>query len=142
MQQTNRAAICWLVLRSKRHLAALQPRGDLMLLTTLLFGDEIVGASQFAPILPSDLSEREVDMAELLVNTLAGPFEPERYRDEYRERLQALIEATAGRGQLIEQPEPAPPPAGVEDLMAALKASIDHAKAAKKAKPPRRQETG
>jgi DNA end-binding protein Ku len=132
MQETNRAAICWLVLRSRRHLAALQPRGNLMLLTTLLFADEIVPVQGLGPELPSDLSEREIEMAEILVNTLAGPFEPERYRDEYRERLLGLIESRAGKGQVVREPELPPAPSGIEDLMAALTASVEQARARRK----------
>ena len=127
MQQTNRAAICWLVLRSKRHLAALQPRGSLMLLTTLLFADEVVRTEGLERPLPEGLSEREVEMAELLVKTLSGPFEPERYRDERRERLLAIIESRAGEARRVE-PELPEPVTGVEDLMAALQASIEAAK--------------
>src|SRR5262249_20125403 len=62
MQQTNRAAICWVVLRSRRHLAALQPRGRFMLMSTLLFADEIIPTRDVEPILPSDLTEREIEM--------------------------------------------------------------------------------
>jgi DNA end-binding protein Ku len=127
MQQTNRAAICWLVLRSRRHLAALEPRDKLMLLWTLRFADEVLPATAVEPP-PEELGEREVEMAELLVNTLSGPFEPERYRDEYREKLQALI-AEKSEGVPYEQPEPPPAPSGVEDLMAALTASIEEARA-------------
>lgn len=129
MQQTNKAAICWLVLRSRRHLAALQPRGNLMLLSTLLFADEIVPAHGLEPILPADLTDREIEMAELLVNTLSGPFEPERYRDEYRERVLALIESQAGRGRSVREPELPAAASGIEDLMAALAASVEQARA-------------
>jgi DNA end-binding protein Ku len=132
MQETNRAAICWLVLRSRRHLAAVQPRGNLMLLTTLLFADEIVPVQGLEPVLPSDLSERETEMAELLVNTLAGPFEPERYRDEYRERLLGLIESRAGQAHAVPEPELPPAPSGIEDLMTALTASVEQARARRK----------
>jgi DNA end-binding protein Ku len=132
MQESNRAAICWLVLRSRRHLAALQPRGNLMLLTTLLFADEIVPAQGLEPRLPSDLSEREVEMAEILVNTLSGPFEPERYRDEYREQLLQLIESRAGQGQAVREPALPPAPSGIEDLMSALTASVEQARARQK----------
>lgn len=129
MQQTNRAAICWIVLRSRRHLAALQPRGDLMLLTTLLFSDEVLAVEGLEPLLPADLQEREVDMAELLLTTLAGPWEPERYRDEYREKVLALLEGRAAADQFVEETEQrSPPPAGVEELLAALKASVDEAR--------------
>jgi DNA end-binding protein Ku len=131
MQETNRAAICWLVLRRRRHLAALQPGAGLMLLTTLRFADEVVPSRNLAPELPADLQEREIQTAELLIDTLSGPFEPERYRDEYRERVLALIEQRAGAGRVVEEPEPEPPPPsrGVEELMAALSASVEQARA-------------
>lgn len=129
MQQTNRAAICWVVLRSRRHLAALQPRGRVMLMSTLLFADEIIPTRDIEPILPSDLTDREVEMAELLVDTLSGPFEPERYRDEYREKVLALIESRAGGARVVEEPELPAAPLGIDELMAALKASIEQAKA-------------
>lgn len=129
MQETNRAAICWLVLRSRRHLAALHPRGNLMLLSTLLFADEIVPSRGLEPLLPTDLTQSEVEVAELLINTLAGPFEPERYRDEYREQLLKLIERRAGEGETVSEPELPPAPSGIEDLMAALTASVEQARA-------------
>lgn len=63
-------------------------------------------------------------MAELLVNTLAGPFEPERYRDQYRERLLALIEGRAASARQVTPPTLD----AVPDLMAALRASIEQAR--------------
>lgn len=143
MQQTNRAAVCWIVLRSRRHLAALQPRGRLMLLTTLLFSDEVASAGDLEPVLPADLQDREIEMAELLLSTLGGPWEPERYRDEYRDKVLALVEGRAAAEQFVEQAEEkTPAPAGVEDLLAALKASVDEARARRsedEARPARRR---
>jgi DNA end-binding protein Ku len=68
-------------------------------------------------------------MARLLIETLSGPFEPERYRDEYRERLVSLLEQRAS-SQRTPRPEPerAGPVSGVEDLMAALQASVERAR--------------
>ena len=129
LQQTNRAAIGWVVLRSRRHLAALQPRGSLMLMSTLLFADEIVPARGIEPMLPTDLTDREIEMAELLVDTLSGPFEPERYRDEYREKVLALIESRAGTAREVEEPALPAAPSGIDELMAALKASVEQAEA-------------
>jgi DNA end-binding protein Ku len=139
MQQTNRAAVCWLVLRSRRHLAALEPRGRLMLLWTLYFSDEVVSPGALEPTLPDDLGEREVEMAELLVQTLSGPFEPERYRDEYRERLLALIERKSEQAPFEAEPGAPPATSGVEDLMAALSASIEQARRSQR---DRKSQTG
>jgi DNA end-binding protein Ku len=66
-------------------------------------------------------------MAEQLIASLTTDFEPERYRDEYRERVLELIERKA-EGQVIEQPEEEEEPARVLDLVAALEASLAEAK--------------
>lgn len=134
MRQTAKVGIGWIVLRRKRHLAALRPHGNLMLLTTLLHADEVLPASELAPSPPADLSRKEREMAALLVNTLSGPFEPQRYRDEYRDRLTRLIE---GRAPSALAAPAAPGSARVQDLMAALKASVEAARR-KKEKPARK----
>jgi DNA end-binding protein Ku len=129
MRETGRLALSWIVLRKKRHLAALRERGQLMVLTTMFHADEVLPAGQLQVPLPADLSSRERDMARLLIETLSGPFEPERYRDEYRERLAALLEQRAA-SQRTPEPEPQrlAPATGIEDLMAALQASVERAR--------------
>ncbi len=125
MQRTKRMALGWIVLRRKRHLAALRPQGNLLLLTTMLFADEIVPRAKLEPPVPADLTAKEKEMAALLVNTLSGPFEPERYRDEYREQVRALIQ---GRAASARPAEPSPTSPAVADLMAALRASVERAR--------------
>src|SRR5207237_7577276 len=85
MRETGKLAISWFVLRRKRYLAALRPQGRLMVLSTMFHGDEILPATELEPAQPRDLSKKEREMAALLVNTLSGPFEPDRYPDEYRQ---------------------------------------------------------
>jgi DNA end-binding protein Ku len=130
MSQTGKVGIAWIVLRKKRHLAALRPHGELMLLTTLLHADEVLPATGLAPAAPAGLSRKERDMAALLVNTLSGPFEPQRFRDEYRDRLTRLIEGRAPSAQPVPQPAGS---AAVQDLMAALKASVEAARRRRRA---------
>jgi DNA end-binding protein Ku len=125
MQRTKRMALGWIVLRRKRHLAALRPQGNLLLLTTMLFADEIAPRAELEPPVPADLTSKEKEMAALLVNTLSGPFEPERYRDEYREQVLALIQ---GRAASAKPAEPGPTSPAVADLMAALRASVERAR--------------
>jgi DNA end-binding protein Ku len=133
MRETKRIAICWFVLRRKRYLAALRPHGRLIVLSTLFHVDEILPASELEPSAPQDLRKKEREMAALLITTLSGPFEPERYPDQYRQRLKALIEGRAASAR------PAAPEvlsgAGVQDLMAALQASVEQARRASKARP-------
>jgi DNA end-binding protein Ku len=130
MRDTRKMAICWFVLRRKRYLAALRPLGRLMVLTTMFHADEILPAADLEPSKPADLRKNEREMASLLINALSGPFEPERYPDAYRERLNALIEgrAAAARPAGIE----APVGTGVQDLMSALRASVEQARQASK----------
>lgn len=127
MEETRRIAICWFVLRRKRYLAALRPHGRVMVLATLFHADEILPIDQ-EPVAPRDLRKNEREMAALLIKTLSGPFEPERYPDEYRQRLMALIEGRAAAAAPL-APEVATGSA-VPDLMAALRASVEQARRA------------
>ena len=126
MRETGKMAICWFVLRRKRYLAALRPQGRLMVLTTMFHADEILPTAEFEPAKPADLRKNEREMASLLINILSGPFEPERYPDQYRQRLNALIEgrAASARPAAIELPTAT----GVQDLMSALRASVEQAR--------------
>jgi DNA end-binding protein Ku len=132
MRETKRIAICWFVLRRKRYLAALRPHGRLMVLALMFHADEILPAASLEPSVPADLRKKEREMAALLINTLSGPFEPERYPDDYRQRLKTLIEgrAASARPAVAEVTSAS----GVDDLMAALRASVEQARLASKSR--------
>jgi DNA end-binding protein Ku len=141
MDTTDRMALAWFTMRSRRYLSAVRPFGDVMLLTTMVHSDEIVGANFWVPAADSEPTEKEMKMARLLIETLSGPFEPESYPDEHRQRVLEAIEAKAP----IPSADISPPsPTRVLDLMAALEASVKAAKAARakeedrQAKPRRR----
>jgi DNA end-binding protein Ku len=123
LKRSGRVGVATVVLRQREHLAAVQVSGDALTLTTMRFAHEIVAPAGLD--LPSDagLDRREIDLALQLVDTLAGEFEPEKYRDQYREALLALIE------QKLQGRPPAAvgarkPPTKVVDLMQALEASL------------------
>lgn len=138
MRETGRLGLGWIVLRRKRHLAALREHGRLMVLTTMYHADEVLPAQPLEPPLPEDLSARERDMARLLIETLSGPFEPDRYRDQYRERLLGLLEERASpRRMPASEPEVTASPTGIEELMAALQASVEQARRQKAEKSTR-----
>jgi DNA end-binding protein Ku len=130
MRETKKIAIAWFVLRRKRYLAALRPQGRLMVLTTMFHADEILPTAELERAKPADLRKNEREMAALLINTLSGPFEPDRYPDQYRQKLNALIEgrAASARPAGIEVPTGT----GVQDLMSALRASVEQARLAAK----------
>ena len=133
MKESNKVAIARLVLRTKQYLVALRAVDDAIVLETLYFHDEVIEPDELEGI-PHDIevSDRELKIARQLIESLATEFEPERYRDEYRERVLALIEAKAEGQELVTQPAEAEEPGQAVDLMAALEASLDAIKSSKK----------
>lgn len=132
MRESGRVGIARVVLRTKEYLVAVRPTPSALQLTTLLFADEVVDASgleELEAVAEAEVNERELGIADQLIASLAGPFEPGRYTDEYRVRVLDLIERKA-QGEQVEvvtAPEEAASP--VPDLMSALKASLDAVKA-------------
>jgi DNA end-binding protein Ku len=128
LSDAKKAAIGWITLRQRRYLSAIRPYGDVMLLTTMVHADEVLPADFWITDTAAAPTERELKMARLLIDTLSGPFEPDRFADEHRRRvLNAIEEKTPLKADAHE----APSPTRVLDLMAALQASVKAAKAAK-----------
>ena len=126
MREENKVGIGLVVLRSKQQLSALRPANQVLTLTTMLWGDEVLPPDrldELESVAESEPSERELKMAEQLIESLSGPFEPERFKDEYRERVLDLIERKAAGEQIAVQPQ-AEEPEAAPDLMAALEASL------------------
>ena len=126
MTDAGMVAIGRVVIRSKQQLCALRPSGGALTLTTMLFGDEVIPPDRIDELEGLDedqASDRELKMAQQLIASLSGDFEPEKYRDEYRERVLELIERKAAGEEIAVAPE-AEAPAAAPDLMAALEASL------------------
>ena len=120
------------VLRTKQYLAALRAKDSVLVLSTMLYYDEVVAPDELE--VPSTKAtkptERELKMATQLVESLSSEFDPEKYHDKYREKVLAMIEAKAD-GEIIGPPEEQEPVAPVLDLMAALEASLANARKAR-----------
>jgi len=126
MKQANKVAIARVVLRSKEQLVAIRPSGDVLMMETMLFHDEVVPAHDIDDLPEGKelkATDRELKMAQQLIDSLSSEFDPTSYRDEYREKVLELIEMKASGQEIAVQPE-APEPAKVPDLMAALEASL------------------
>ena len=125
------------MIRSKEQLVAIRPgEGDVLMMETMIFHDEVVPTDAIDELPDAkDLkaSDRELKMAQQLIDSLSSDFEPEKYHDEYRERVLDLIERKA-QGETIVIEEPTAEPEAVPDLMAALEASIAGAKGQSKPK--------
>ena len=126
MKESEKVAIARVVIRSKEQLVAIRPAGDVLMMETMLFHDEVVPSDDIEDLPDAQeikASDRELKMAQQLIDSLSSEFEPERYHDEYREKVLELIERKASGEEIAVQPE-APQPARVPDLMAALEASL------------------
>jgi DNA end-binding protein Ku len=126
MEGKDRAAIGRFVLSTKEHLVLLRASEGMLTLETLYYPEDIrlKDRNEISERLADvDVSDAELQMAEQLVEGLARPFEPEAYPNETRKALLDFLHAKA-EGTEIAEPEEAPEPAPVIDLMAALKASL------------------
>ncbi|MGI9098234.1 MAG: Ku protein [Solirubrobacteraceae bacterium] len=133
MRETGRVAIATVVIRSKQQLVAVRPMGDHVLsMATMVFPDEIIDPAtidELATVEEVEINPRELDIAKQLVDSLAGPFDPDKYRDTYRDEVLALVERKAEGEQIAVQPTVEEPDEPVPDLMSALKASLDAVRA-------------
>ncbi|WP_394554164.1 Ku protein [Agromyces sp. MMS24-JH15] len=130
LESTDRVAVVQMALRQKTRLAALRVRGDVLVVQTLLWADEVRAAA--FPSLEADvkISPKELDLSKQLVESLVADFEPEKFVDAYQHELRTLITAKLEQGDSIdtaatfgERPEEAGG-AEVIDLMEALRQSI------------------
>ena len=124
MDRSGCVAIGRFVMRTKEYLAAIRARDGAMLLTTMLFHDE-VRPTKPIPTGGRKPSKQQVDQAVAVIEELSTDWDPSSYTDCYRERLSRVIERKRKR-QTIEAPAPEKEPAPVPDLMEALKRSLDN----------------
>lgn len=133
MKRANRAAVASVIIATRQHLAAMLPMGKLLLLNTLRYADEIRDTASFS--LPSEslkaagVSEKEIEMALKLVESMADKWKPEQYHDTYREDILARVSEKVAKGETEVVPDPseeaAPrPSAKVIDLVALLQSSL------------------
>src|SRR5437588_11478629 len=103
MRESGKVGIGRLVLRTKQQLCALRPTGDVLTLSTMLFGDEVLAPDRLDELDAVDEAEasaRELTMAQQLIASLSSEFDPSRYHDQYREQVLALIERKAAGEQI------------------------------------------
>jgi DNA end-binding protein Ku len=137
LERTGKVGIARVVISTRQHLAALFPAKDGLVLELLRWHDEVRDTAGLP--LPSDdaakVSERELKMAEQLVKELAGKWKPEAFHDEFREKLEQVVEekVKAGKGEHVMKPLPGEevkPSADILDLTELLRRSLGKGKAA------------
>src|SRR3954451_13369863 len=130
LRRTGKVGIAKVVIRTRQYLAAVVARGDVLTLELMRYAHELRDPSDVdVPHGKQGLSDREVDMAERLVEGMVAAWDPEKYKDNYRQELMKTIEKRAKAGQFESSPEPEAKPrearGNVVDLMALLKQSVE-----------------
>lgn len=134
LKRTGRAGIAYVVIRSRQHLAALTPMGDMLVLNTLRYGYELRPAAEFevpkGGVKSADIHQREMSMALKLMEEMTVDWDPEQYRDTYRDDILARVKEKieAGETEEISEPTEETVPrrsAEVIDLVSLLKSSIE-----------------
>jgi DNA end-binding protein Ku len=121
MEQSGYGAIAKLTMHQREHIVIVRPGTKGMTLHTMFYSNEI-RAAESVPTDKVEVKDQEKKLAQQLIESLAAPFDPQKYRDEYQENLRAMISAKLQGQQVTEVPQPHLAP--VIDLMEALKKSL------------------
>jgi DNA end-binding protein Ku len=130
LEDQGKVAIAKVAMRQKEQLCTLRTYNGVIALETMFYADEVRSTKDLeVPNVGKDVSDKDLAMARILVDSMTMEFEPEQYKDEYREGLLDIIRKKA-EGETIEAPAPAP--AKITDLTEALRASVEAAQKRKK----------
>ena len=142
MAKSERVAVGSFVMHGKEHLAAVRASGDVLVLSTLFFADEVRNPKQELDTVPGKQSFKgpELKMAAQLIESMTAPWDPSGYRDSYTDRMNKLIKAKS-KDKPVRSAKEAPEATNVTDLMDALRQSVDAAKSRKKAAAPTKPAT-
>jgi len=134
LAQSKKVGIAKVVLKSREHLAAVKSVGNMLTLQTMRFGHEIVETGSLNLPEKADLSKKEMDLANMLIDSMSDKFDPDKYKDDYHDKVLEIIQMKVAGVSPTVAAATAPGPARVVDLMEILKQSLTETK---KSKPSR-----
>lgn len=129
----DRMAVVTVALRQRTTTAVLRVRGDVIVMQTMMWPDEI--RTPDFKVETGEIKDAEVKMAHMLVETLAGDFEPEEFEDDYAGAVQAVVKAKIEGGEVKRTPTSTKSGGEVVDLLAALQRSVEAAKTSRGEEP-------
>jgi DNA end-binding protein Ku len=136
LAQSKKVGIAKVVLKSREHLAAVKSVGNMLTLQTMRFSHEIVDAGSLNLPAKAEISKKEMDLANTLIDSMSDKFDPNRYKDDYYDKVLEIIQMkVAGVTPQVPAPK-GPGPAKVVDLMEILKQSLNETKKAKAGRTP------
>lgn len=131
MEKSGRVGIARFVMRNREVLAALRPKNGALIMETMYFGNSVVDLEDIDEVPKSvKVDERELKMAQQLIDQLAGKFDPNKYQDEYVKAVQEMVERKAAGEEVYTAPEPEETGGRTTNLMEALQASLSRARTA------------
>jgi len=139
LAKSNRAAIAQLVTRGKEQLVLIRPYENGLIMHSLYYANEVRNFADIAKGENTKLSDKEIELGASLIENMSDGFNPEKYHDDYRERVQAMLEEKSKGGEITVTAPEAPHRGQIIDLMQALKQSIEKAKPKQKAAPAERK---
>jgi DNA end-binding protein Ku len=140
LAQSKKVGIAKVVLKSREHLAAVKAVGNMITLQTMRFAHEIVDAGSLNLPSKAEISKKEMDLANTLIDSMSDKFDPKRYKDDYHDKVLEIIQMKVA-GVAPQAPAPqGPGPAKVIDLMEVLKQSLNETKKHKASRPAAAEE--
>ena len=134
LKDTNKVGIAKVVIKTRQYLAGVKPEDGALVLELMHFADELADPEKLHVPKKTEVGKREINMAKSLIDSMSSKWNPEKYKDDYREALMEVIEerVEAGGKEIEEKPKKAPKPTKVIDLVSVLQKSLEETGAKKK----------
>src|SRR6266446_3759812 len=135
LKDTNKVGIAKVVIKTRQYLAGVKPENGALVLELMHFADELADPEKLHVPKKLEVGKREMNMAKSLIGSMTSKWQPEKYKDDYREALMEVIEekVEAGGKEIEEKPRKAPTPTKIIDLVSVLQKSLEQTGAKKKA---------
>ena len=134
LEDSKKVGIAKVVIKTRQYLAGVKPEDSILVLELMHFAEELAEADKLHVPKITEPGKREINMAKSLIDSMSSKWNPEKYRDDYREALMEVIEekVEAGGKEIEEKPKKAPKPTKVIDLVSVLQQSLEKTGGAKK----------
>jgi len=136
LKDSKKVGVAKVVIKTREYLAGVKPEDGAIVLELMHFANELADTSKLNIPKKVEVGKREMTMAKSLIDSMSSKWNPEKYKDDYREALMEVIEAKveAGGKEIEEKPSKAPKPTKVIDLVSVLQKSLEETGAKRKAK--------
>ncbi len=134
LKDSKKVGVAKVVIKTREYLAGVKPEDGALVLELMHFADELANTSKLHIPKKVEIGKREITMAKSLIDSMSSKWNPEKYKDDYREALMEVIEekVEAGGKEIEEKPKKAPKPTKVIDLVSVLQKSLEETGARKK----------